>query len=987
MNRSRLRAALVFIALVAVSSPALAQGPQPIGMLDVLADPANAATAGLEDEMPVDPRIRVGELDNGLRYWIRENSYPANRAELWLVVRAGSMQEDKDQLGLAHFVEHMAFNGTKNYPKQELVTLLESFGMRFGAHVNASTGFDNTNYFLVVPTDREEIVDTAFQILEDWAHGVAFEGEEIDKERGVVIEEWRLGLGAGSRVRDQQLPVLFEGSRYSGRLPIGDIDVLREFDHDAARRYYEEWYRPDLMGVIAVGDFDMDSIEGKIREHFGRIEPAAEGVRAREYEQLQEQEGTRFSMVTDPEATLSTVEFYQFQPLRRQAYHGSYRRSMVEGLFMRMFNRRLSEQAQAPNPPFLGAGASQDIFVPSSEAFVMGVGVPDGGVAVGLRAVFAELERVARYGFEESELAREKSQLLRIFETIQIEQEVQDSRQLAEEFSRAFLEGESTPGIDYEWGLYQRFMPGIEVDEVNRVGQGWLLDDDRVVLVTTPDKPGLELPTEQDLLAAMELSDEAWLRPYVDTTVDRPLISVEPEPGRIVEESTIDGIGVTEWVLSNGARVIIKPTDFRQEQVLFRAISPGGYSLVADDDYVAASSAVQVVSSSGFGGFSQREITTLLADKVANVRPLIGPLQEGLIGTAAPRDLEQMFQLAYITITEPRADETVFDMIRERMTVGLANRDVSPEAAFQEMVQTTLSQNHPRRRPLSVDLLDEMDLEKSYLFYVDRFGDVSDFTFVIVGNVDPETLRPLVEKYLASLPGSGREETWVDEGIRPPSGVIKKTVRRGVEPKGLTTIVFTGEGPGEDVEAENESLSAMAEVLQTRLREVLREDLGGTYGVQVSASAVDEPHPLYSVSITFGSDPDRADELAAEVFNEIDRLKLAAPDQAEVDAVTESFRRSYELSLEENGFWLGRLVDAYHRGTDPRTILEYENSLQDITPAGVQNTAARYFNLNNYVQVSLMPESTEGAGSGSGARLGGRSKSERSDLSCFPWPY
>ncbi len=959
MNRFRLLALLALAGALATSDLALAQGPQPIDRLTRPSDPSAAADVGLDADMPVDPRIRVGQLENGLRFWIRENTYPAKRAELWLVVRAGSMQEDRDQLGLAHFVEHMAFNGTKNFPGQELVTVLESFGMQFGAHVNASTGFDNTNYFLVIPTDREEIVDTAFEILEDWAHNVSFDAEEIDKERGIVIEEWRLGLGAGSRVRDQQLPVLFEGSRYAERLPIGDIDVLREFDHEAVRRYYREWYRPDLMGVIAVGDFDADAIEGKIREHFGRLEPGPEDARPREYEQLAESEGTRFSIVTDPEATMSTVEFYQFQPLRRQAYHGSYRRSMIEALFARMFNRRLAEQAQAPNPPFLGAGASQAIFVPSSEAFVMGAGVPDGGVPAGLRAIFAELERVARHGFTETELGREKSQLMRIFENIHSDQEVQDSGSFAQEFSRAFLEGESTPGINYEWALYQRFMPGIELDEVNRVGQEWLLDDDRVVLVTTPDKPGLELPTEEQLVAAMDLGDTDWLRPYIDTTVDRPLISVEPEAGRIVEETTVEEIGVTEWMLSNGVRVVIKPTEFRQEQVLLRAISPGGYSLVPDEDWVAASSAVQVVASSGFGGFSQREITTLLSDKVAQVRPIIGPLEEGLIGAAAPRDLEQMFQLAYLTVTEPRADETVFNMIRERMAVSLENRDVSPEAAFQETIQRTMSQDHPRRRPLSTDLLDEMDLEKSYLFYVDRFGDVSDFTFVIVGNVDLDVLRPLVEKYLGSLPGFGREEEWVDEGIRMPRGVVKKTVVRGVEPKSLTTIVFSGEGPAEDVDTENESMAAMAEVLQTRLRGVLREDLSGTYGVQVSASVVDRPYSQYSVAITFGSDPDRVDELAGEVFSEIERLKAAAPEQPEVDAVTESFRRSYELSLVENGFWLGQLVDAYDRGKDPREILEYEDSLTDITPAGVRQTALRYFDMDNYVQVSLLPEESE----------------------------
>lgn len=956
-----LRTLAVSVCALALGFPgvALAQGPQPIERLQVISDPAAAAEAPLDADMPVDPRITVGELDNGLRYWVRENGYPANRAELWLVVRAGSMQEEKDQLGLAHFVEHMAFNGTENFPKQELVRTLESFGMRFGAHVNASTGFDATNYFLVIPTDSDEIVDTAFQILEDWAHNVSFEGEEIDKERGVVIEEWRLGLGAGSRVRDQQLPVLFGGSRYAERLPIGTLDVLEEFDYEAARRFYRDWYRPDLMAVIAVGDFDGEAIEAKIREHFGRIPPASEDAREREYEELEEGAGTRFAIVTDPEATLSTVEFYQFQPLRRQAYHGAYRQSIVEALFIRMFNRRLAEQAQQPNPPFLGAGASQDIFVPTAEAFVMGAGVEDGRVPQGLRALFAELERVARFGFTESELDRERRQLMRLFENIYTEQNVQESRLFAEEFTRAFLEGESTPGIDYEWALYQRFMPTITLEEVNAVGADWVLDGNQVVLVTAPDKPGVTLPTEDELLAAMDLGEDARIRPYIDTTVDRPLMAVKPEPGEIVEERTIDSIGVTEWKLSNGATVVIKPTDFRQEQVLFRAFSPGGYSLVPDEDWVAASSAVQVVSSSGFGGLSQRQITNMLSDKVASVRPIVGPHEEGLIGTAAPRDLETMFQLAYLTVTEPRADETVFGLIQERLEISLANQDVSPEAAFQETVQRTLSQDHPRRRPLNVELLDEMDLETSYLFYLDRFGDVSDFTFVLVGNVQPEELRPLVETYLASMPGFGREETWQDEGVRPPRGVITKTVNRGLEPKSLTTIVFTGEGPAEDADTENESLAAMSEVLQTRLREVLREDLGGTYGVNVSASLDRRPVSQYQVSITFGSDPDRVDELTAEVFTEIERLRAEAPAQSEVDAVIESFRRDYELAFTENGFWLGQLVDAYSRGKDPVEVLEYEDDLASITAAGVQQTAVRYFDLDNYVQVSLMPEETD----------------------------
>jgi len=952
-TRSILSLSVAAVLVASIPLPVLAQGPIPLTPPPVIADPAAGATAPLAAPMPLDPLITVGELENGLRYWIRENSYPEKRAELRLVVRVGSLQEDDDQLGLAHFVEHMAFNGTKNFPKMELVKALESFGMRFGAHVNASTSFDETIYFLQIPTDRQDIIDTAFQILEDWAHDLALDEDEIDKERGVVIEEWRLGLGAGSRVRDRQLPVLFADSRYTERLPIGKVEVLESFPHEAVRRFYRDWYRPDLMGVIVVGDMDTETVKAKIEQHFSGI-PRVEGSRERTYTTLPDHEGTQFSIVTDKEATNSIVEFFQLQPLRRQAYHGSYRRSMVEGLFSRMFNRRLTEQAQQPNPPYIGARASQDIFIPTAEAFVLGAATPDGGVVEGLGAAFRELERVARYGFTQTELDRDKRQLLRRFESIYTEREDQESTQFAEEFTRAFLEGESTPGIDYEWALYERFMPGITLEDVNAVGERWLRDNNRVVLVTTPEKEGLELPTEEELLTAIERADRGRIRRYVDTTTDRPLLDEIPTAGEIVEESTVAELDLTIWELSNGARVVLKPTDFRQDQILFRGFSPGGTSLAEDDDYVAASSAVQVVAASGFGGLSARQITNMMADKVVNVRPFVSPLEEGVSGSASPRDIESLLQLTYLTFTEPRADDGIFNLIREQMRASLANRDVSPDVAFQETLQRTMSQDHPRRRPISVELLEEMDLGKSFDFYMDRFADASDFTFVFVGNVDVEVLRPLVATYLASLPTIDRDETWRDEGVVLPKGIIRKEVRRGIEPKSQTALVFSGDLEYES--PEENALGALAEILQTRLREVMREELGGTYGVRVAGSADNRPTEQYSISIRFGSDPDRAEELTGVVLEEIERIRTTAPEEQELRNVQEGFRRQYELSLKENGFWLGQLLNAYRHGKDPKEILDYEETISEITPEIVRESAALYFNLDNYVQVSLLPE-------------------------------
>ena len=971
MNSGPNRVAFAVALTFALAAPVLAQTgeipPPPEGAWSIPAVPANAATAAPNEVMPVDPTIVIGQLDNGLRYFLRENPYPAGRADLRLVVRTGSLMEDDDQLGLAHFVEHMAFNGTERYAKQELIASLESFGMQFGAHINAYTSFDETVYMLHIPTDREVIVDTAFEILEDWARGLTFEDEEIDKERGVVVEEWRLGLGVGSRVRDQQFPILFGGSRYAERPLIGTLESLEGFSHDAVRRFYADWYRPDLMAIIAVGDFNKQDMQRRIREGFADL-TNPETERPRLVFDIPEHADTRFGMTTDSEAQVSSVSVYHKLPIRGQGTHSSYKQTITENLYSSMLNRRLRELAQQPEPPFLGAQASQGMIVPTREVYVLGAAVADGGLERGLEAVFAENARIAQQGFTATELNREKSTQLRGFERIYTEKATQPSRMFVEEFQRGFLENESIPGIDYEWALYQRFMPEITLDEVNSVGANWVLPRNRVVLVTAPDKPGLVLPSEADLLAALERAGDRPQMAYIDTTTNAPLLAITPDGGTIVDTAEFPDVDVTVWTLSNGVRVVLKPTEYRQDQVLLRAFSPGGTSLASDADYVAAMSAVPMVSASGFGTFSPRQITNMLADKVVNVNPWISQLAEGFSGVASPRDLETMFQLMFLKFNYPRADPGTFELITEQMRARMANDNATPEAVFQEEVQRTLSQNHFRRRPMNADLIDEMDLQKSYDFYLDRFADASDFTFVFVGKFDLATMEPLVARYLGGLPSTGREETWVDEGVTYPTGIIKKIVHKGIEPKSLTTIVFSGipehsteRGTEEDRQARiarSRAMAAMASVLEVRLRNVLREDLGGTYGVRVRESINRIPHPEYTVAVDFGSDPERVEELVGFVFAEIERLKESGPTQQEVDNVKEQLRRSFETASTQNSFWLGRLVGTFRDDVDPSDILDYPETLQAITMESVLEAANAYFDTGNYVQVTLLPEET-----------------------------
>ena len=920
--------------------------------------PARDASSRSRGALPFDPKVRVGTLENGLRFYVRENRKPEARAELRLVVNAGSVLEDEDQQGLAHFVEHMTFNGTRDFPKHRLVDYLESIGMRFGPDLNAYTGFDETVYRLLVPTDSAAALEQGFQILEDWAHLVSFEPEEIDKERRVVIEEWRSGRGADARMRDKQLPVLLKGSPYAQRLPIGQTGVVDTFHYDTLRRFYRDWYRPDLMAVVAVGDFDGMRMEELIRREFSGI-PRSEGPRGRTAPPVPDHKETLFAIASDPEADQSSVSLYSKMGVRRYDTLGMYRQKLVEGLYNGMLNQRLDELTKRPDPPFLYAFSSQQRFLRSKEIYVLGAGVQDNGVLQGLEAILTEAARAQRHGFTRSELKREKQDVLRGMEQIYRERDKSKSEGYAREYVGHFLWGEPFPGIETEYELTSELIPEISVEEVNRVADTWLTGQNRVVLVNVPEKPGIKAVREEDLLAAMERVREKEIPSYEDDAPDLPLVEHPPPPAKVVAEKVIPELGVTEWTLENGVQVVLKPTDFKNDQILFTSYSPGGHSLVSDTDYVAAMSATTVLSEGGLGGFNQIQLEKKLSGKVVSVSPQIGSLQEGISGHASPKDLETMFQLIYLTFTAPRADSLAFQAYRARVRGFLENRGASPEAAFSDTLQVTVAQYHHRARPLSVGLLKETDLQRSYKIYQDRFADASDFTFFFVGNFGLEEIRPLVQSYLGGLPSINRRETWRDVGMDPPKGVIEKTVRRGAEPRSLTKIVFSG--PFEWNRQSRYGMHALATVLEIKLREALREDLGGTYGVGVGASPSHYPKEGYEISLSFGCAPERVQELTKEVFAQIDSLKESPAPESYILKVKEMDRRERETNLKENGFWLNSLQWYRIHGEDPRNILTYADELIDrLTGEVVQRAARRYFDVNNYVRVVLYPEASKG---------------------------
>ncbi len=929
---------------------ALASAPAVVSAQDTPSVPPPAA-----EPVPVDSLVTLGALPNGIRYYIRENQRPQSRAELRLVVNAGSVLEDTDQLGVAHVVEHMAFNGTANFPKQALIDYLEGIGMRFGPEVNAYTSFDETVYMLTVPTDSGEVLETAFQVLRDWATNLLLDPEEIELERGVVLEEWRLGRGASARMRDKQLPVVFRGSRYAERLPIGTRPALESFEHEAVERFYRDWYRPDLMAVVAVGDFDGAEVEILVREHFEDVPPAEE-PRPREIFAVPDHEDTLYAVATDPEATQTQVGVLFKREVEPQGTHGAYRRSLVESLYDLMFNRRLFELTQKADPPFLGAFAGGGSFVRSKDVYSLAALVADGKVLPGLAALLTEAERVARFGFTETELDRVKRELLRGMEQAHAEREKTNSVAYASEYARHFLSDEPIPGIPYEFLLAQTYLPTVRLDEVNRLARSWITDHNRVVTVSAPEKAEVLVPEASALTGVFASVAAAVIEPYEDLVADAPLVGQPPSPGAIVEEEVVEEVGVTIWRLTNGVRILLKPTDFKDDQVLFRAWSPGGSSLAPDDAYLPAVTASSAVGMSGVGEFSLVDLQKVLADKAVRVSPYISSLYEGLSGSASPQDLETLVQLIYLYVTAPRTDPDAFQAYRARLEAFLENRSRSPDAAFQDTVQVTLAQYHPRALPMTSERLAELDLDASMAFYRERFADAGDFTFVFVGSFEMDAMRPLVTTYLGGLPSTGRAETWRDEGIDPPEGVVRRTVMRGVEPKSQTVIVFTG--TMEDTRENRYALSSLGEVLRIRLRERLREELSGTYGVSVSASSSRYPDEEYAVRIGFGSDPERVDELAAVVFAQIDSLQQVGPAAEELDKVREIQRRDRERNLEENGYWLGQLVSYDQLGLDVRDILTYEQLIDSLAAEVVRSAARQHLRQDNYVLVTLYPEQT-----------------------------
>jgi zinc protease len=918
------------------------------------AAPAQATAAAPAEKLPFDAAVTTGTLPNGLTYYIRKNGRPDNRISMQLAVKAGSVDEDNDQQGLAHFLEHMAFNGTKRFKPGELIAALESTGARLGPHVNAYTSFDETVYMFQLPTDKEGLLEKGLQALADFAGGMSLDPKEVEKERGVVIEEWRGGLGAGSRLRDQQIPVLYYESKYAERLPIGKPEVLKTFKPDRLRAFYTKWYRPDRMAVVAVGDFDVAEVEALIKKEFGALPKATSPAPARTYV-VPLQTELLVKVATDPEATQSSVSLVSKRKRTTESTVGGYRRDLVRRLAFQMLNERFDEISRKPDAQFLDAGAYESGLSPSTTTVGLGASVQEGKIPPGLSAIIIEANRAAQHGFGPAELDRAKKRIVAAYDRAYAERDKTESSSYVREYVSHFLEDEPSPGIDYERKLVQALLPGITAAELTAAARAMFSDTSRVILAVSPQKPGLVVPTEAELRTVVTSAEKVAVTAWSDAASTRELMAREPDPGVVKDRRELPELGVTVARLSNGIEAWFKPTDFKNDEVLFSLVSPGGSSLASCEQFFEASLAPAQVQLSGSGGHSAVDLQRLLAGKIVSSTPTMSLSQHGISARSNPANIETALQLMHLQFTAPGDDTDAFALIKKNLEDAYRNRERDPDTVFNEKLSDVNTSGHCTSRPLTLDRITTLNRSEMVSFYKQRFANASDFIFFMVGAFKVDDVLPYVGRYIASLPSKGAASAkFRDIGARFPEKSVRERVMKGREPRARTVVSFFADPPLE--ENEQARVEAATEVLEIALRDILREELGETYGVSVGLAQALPQRGAGSIGITFGGAPDKIDSMIERVMKEVQRLQQEGPSADFTNRAKETARRAHETAKKQNGFWLGRLQSAKLLGRDPNLILTREQRIDAITTENLHEMFKKYFPMDRYTVVTLVPE-------------------------------
>lgn len=914
-----------------------------------------AQSIDLTTPIAVDPNVKIGKLENGLVYYIRQNKKPEKRVELRLAINAGSILENDDQQGLAHFMEHMNFNGTKTFPKNELIDFLQKTGVRFGADINAYTGFDETVYMLQLPTDDSTLVGKGFQVLEDWAHNALLEGSEIDKERGIIIEEWRLGLGAQDRMMKKFFPVIFKDSRYATRIPIGKPEVIENFKHETLRSFYRDWYRPDLMAVVVVGDINIAETEARIKEHFSRLKNP-ETLRKREQFDLPDNTDPLIAITTDKEATDNFLLLFYKHPVMEEKTLGDFRQMIMSELFTDMINNRLGEISQKPEAPFVFAGTSYGRFLArSKDAYLVNAMAKENQIGKSLESVLAENERVKRFGFTKTELERQKEDMLSRYEKAAKEFDKTESMQISSEYVGNYLTGDPIPGPQKKFKYLKNLLPEITIDEINALAKQWVTDNNMALVIMAPEKENVKVPTEKEVLDIIKQSKNTELTAYVDNFKEQPLVKNTITPGKITSKNEIAELGCTELKLSNGVTVVLKPTDFKNDEIMIAGYSLGGSSLVAEADFMSANYATQIIDMSGIGDFDNVELQKKLKGKNLTISPYIDDIKEGVKGNCAPKDFETMMQLVYLYFDQPRKDSTAFKAFMSQLENQLKFMKSNPIMSFYDTLFKTVYPGYKRMVIFPTPAqLSQVNLDKVFQIYKERFADAGDFRFFLVGNFSVDSITPFVEQYFGSLANLGHKETFKDTSPKFADGMTNLTFYKGTDPQSMVGIVMS-----EKIEWNEKQLlhfSMLNEILQIKLVEVIREKMSGVYSPQVGLSVDHYPVANYQLIVMFGCSPKMTDKLTKAVFGEIRKLIKKGPTEVDLNKAKEALIRKRETDLQTNEFWLRKLESVYLNQDSPNSISTYKDRANAVTIGDLKSTSEKYFKPDHYVRVVLMPE-------------------------------
>ena len=904
--------------------------------------------------IPTDPNVRIGKLENGLTYYIRQNKLPEKQADFYIAQKVGSILEEDSQRGLAHFLEHMCFNGTTNFPGNALREYLETIGVKFGENLNAYTSVDETVYNISnVPVIRDGIIDSCLLILHDWANDLTLDPKEIDKERGVIHEEWRSRTGAMMRMYEKTFPVMFKDSKYAYRLPIGIMEVVDNFPYKDLRDYYEKWYRPDQQGIVVVGDINVDQIEAKIKKTFSSIEMPKNAAK-REYFPVPDNDEPLITVAKDREQQLPLIYLFHKHdvvPNDQKNNVGYLAVNYMTSMIGQMINNRLVEMVQKPNPPFIQAFAGdQEYIVAKTKAAFTGIAASkEDGILPATEALVREIERVRQFGFTEGEYTRAKADYLRALESAYNERNKTRSVSYVQEYVRHFIDNEPIPGIENEYAIMNQLAPSIPVQAINQFVKQLIGDKNIVLSVFCPDKETIKYPTEKELMDVLMKVKAEKLEAYVDKVSNEPLLKEKPQPGKVVK--TEEGMfGSKILTLSNGVRVILKPTDFKADEIQMRAFSPGGTSLYKDADVVQYSFIDQVVTLGGLGNFNSVDLDKVLAGKMASVVPNVWSLGEGLKGSCSPKDFETMLQLTYLRFTAPRQDQDAFASFVSRNKAALANQDADPNAALSDSINVALYNHHPRALSVKAETFDQIDYNKVIELYKDRFAEAGDFTFMFIGNIDEKTATPLIEQYLGGLPTIGRKENYRDTKLDIRKGKYNNDFVRKME-TAKSTVFMIAHG---DVKFNHKNylmMNIMGQLLDILYTQTVREEAGGTYGVSCMGSISGMPKEEGNFQIVFETDPAKRPEMVKLIRQGIDQYIKEGPKAEDLKKVKEYMLKTFQQNQKENSYWNNVLYNYYWTKMDVNT--HYVETLNSITLKDLMKFAKDFFGQKNMIEVSM----------------------------------